>query len=167
MAKIMLLALLLGTSATPASAQDYLQIPANHFSAYSETTLSGVDVHNDSVETIIEKLGLPNEVKTRLNEWSTDHIYEWQTTSYRLRLITRESGWRALHIERLDVWGTRPAGVIGTTGRGLKLGDAIGQARLLYRHRAASNNSASLEIDFDRRGRVNHMQLNNYAPYSW
>jgi hypothetical protein len=166
MVKIVLLTFVLSTFASAGPGQDFLTTAANHFRTYSDTTLSSIEPNTVSLEEIVARLGTPTTVATRSDKWFTNYAYEWQTTRCRLRLLAKGNTHGALRLDSIDVWGDSPDGVIGTTGHGLKLGDTMNHARLLYRtglyrYGLPMKSSVSLEIDFDERARVNHMQLKN------
>jgi len=151
----------------------------NSIIVHSETVLSGVDVRNNSIQQVIEKLGEPSHVtvKPRTERDPTFRIYEWETKTCWIRLIAlNERGPQDPPIRSVDVWGTHPHAEIGRTGRGLKLGDLISDAegiyRLVYFGATIPNDRSSwaafqdygvpsLTIDFDKDGRVNHMRLTN------
>jgi hypothetical protein len=151
----------------------------NSLHIHSETVLAGIDVYNGTIERAIEKLGKPNHVAVSPGTDTTFSVgvYEWQTRTSSLRITAYESASTHM-IMSIDVAGAHPDSGIGTTGRGLKLGDTIGDARRTYGLRPyfattlPDNNGIPgmfigndfephLQIDFDKVGKVNHMKLTN------
>jgi hypothetical protein len=151
----------------------------NSILVHSETVLSGIDVRNNTIQQVIEKMGEPSHVtvKPRTERDPAFRIYEWETKTCWIRLIALNESGLEPPIRSVDVWGTHPHAEIGTTGRGLKLGDLISDAGRIYGLRlyfgaTLPNDRASwasfrdygapsLTIDFDKDGRVNHMRLTN------
>jgi hypothetical protein len=81
----------------------------------------------------------------------------------------------AFYVSHVSVWGTKPEGKLGRTGKGLALGDSINRLRVLYGSRYIERqakdvhtvfiewrDTTGLEIEFDKQGRINHMTL--FAP---
>ena len=151
----------------------------NSLHVHSETVLAGIDVYKDTIERAIEKLGKPSRVAVTPGTVATFTVgvYEWQTRTSSLRIRAYESASKNM-IVSIDVVGAHPDFGIGTTGRGLKLGDAIGDARRIYGLRPyfgttlPDNNGIPgmfiendfephLQIDFDKVGKVNHIKLTN------
>jgi hypothetical protein len=151
----------------------------NSILVHSETVLSGIDVRNNTIQQVIEKLGEPSHVtvKPRTEREPPFRIYEWETKTCWISLIALNESGLEPTIRSVDVWGTRPHAEIGTTGRGLKLGDLMSDAGRIYGLRlyfgatlpndhvfwAAFRDyvAPSLTIDFDNNRRVNHMRLTN------
>lgn len=151
----------------------------NSLHVHSETVLAGIDVYKETIERSIEKLGKPSRIAVTPGTVATFSVgvYEWQTRTSRLRITAYESASNNM-IMSIDVVGAQPDFRIGTTGRGLRLGDAIGVARRIYGLRPyvgttlPGNNGIPgmfigndfephLQIDFDKAGKVNHMKLTN------
>jgi hypothetical protein len=159
----------------------------------SETVVSGVDVYNDSLKQVLEKLGKPSrtEISQPLSELGRTVVigtYEWEGRAAWLKLTTLQADAVEPIITSVEVWGSRPDGEVGTTGRGFKLGDSVADARRLYGLRlyfgvTVSENSTCrpirdldpgpmssfspmLSLEFDREQRVHHMKfvLNNHCP---
>jgi hypothetical protein len=149
----------------------------NSILVHSETVLSGIDVRINTVQQVIEKLGEPSHVtvKPRTERDPAFRIYEWETETCWIRLIALNESSMEPPIRSVDVWGTHPHAEIGTTGRGLNLGDLISNAGRIYglrlylgaifindhafRTAYQDYRAPSLTIDFDKDGRVNHMRL--------
>jgi hypothetical protein len=104
--------------------------------------------------------------------------YEWIQPACDLEIVVFKSRSYSSILSG-EVWGTRPAANIGITGRGLKLGDTIADARRIYGLRLylgvtqselprrillsdaceSLDHRTSLEIGFDESGRVRHMRI--------
>jgi hypothetical protein len=151
----------------------------NSLHVHSETVLAGIDVYKDTIERAIEKLGKPSRVAVTPGPDATFSVgvYEWQTRSSSLRITAYASASKNM-IVSIDVVDGHPDSGIGTTGRGLKLGDAIGDARRIYGLHPyfgttlpdsngipgmfiGNDFKPHLQIDFDKVGKVNHMKLTN------
>ena len=165
-----------------ALAQDFPQDIGNSLRIYSETKLSGIDVSNGTIDGAIRRFGKPRHTIVShgfgLDQAaSIDGIYEWESANWRLKVVVRGDFDRR-GIEQIDVWGTHADAAVGSTGRGLKLGDTVTQARCIYRlpmcfassvpdsHPFTEANPDAyyqpvLEVDFDKGGKVNHMRLIN------
>ena len=149
---------------------------------HSETVVSGVDIRNDNLEQVLRKLGPPDRVKmSSLVESEPEFVattYEWDTTTLRVRIKTHNVEGLRPRIMEVEAWGTSPAGDLGTTGRGLKLGDSIKDARRIYGLRlhfgiTLSDNvrcgdyaeyPPTLALDFDHDDRLNHMAFSFDSP---
>ena len=149
---------------------------------HSETVVSGVDIRNDNLEQVLRKLGPPDRVKmSSLAEWEQEFVtttYEWDTTTSRVRIKTQNVVGLRPKIREVEAWGTNPAGDMGTTGRGLKLGDSIKDARRIYELRqhfgiTLSDNvrcgdyaeyPPTLVLDFDQNNRLNHLAFTLNTP---
>jgi hypothetical protein len=165
---------------------DFLHPTGANLQIHSETVLSGVGVYpcSGKIEDVIQKLGKPlhttvSRSNNRTHTVFVDGTYEWQTKNWRLRIRAQDE-LNAAYITQVDVWGTHADAEVGTTGRGLELGDAISDARRTYGLRSyfgttitGNNNDGwaasvgpldyapTLTIDFDKDGKINHMRLTN------
>ncbi len=153
----------------PAAMADHL--PENKLArGRADTVLSGVDVYKTPMTKAIAELGKPAKV-TDVPSWGRD--YDWQREGTRLQLGTwNDKGDESVPYSA-EVWGAKPAGSIGITGRGLKLGDTLADVRRIYGGRfiKAKHNDGTfhltiqwedettLDLDFDKTGHINHMQL--------
>jgi hypothetical protein len=176
--------------ATPSIAPDSIFSPSSFLTPsgrlliHSETVVSGVDLRRDTLKQVLKKLGKPShiEMSSPRMEWGrtvVTGIYEWQTGKCWVRATTLSERGLDPKITSLDVWGSHPDGEIGTTGRGLKLGDAIRDVRRIYGLRLyfgvtlseedscgldfSPESLLTLSVDFDAEGRVNHLA---FAPTS-
>jgi hypothetical protein len=143
----------------------------------SENVLSGIDLYNNKIDQVIHTLGEPTRVTvSHRTEVSETRVYEWETKACSLRLTASALTDGRLWIESVDVLGAHPDGTVGTTGRGLKLGDSIRDVRRIYGLRlyfgtTVSENKRpqfartgpgcrpSLEIDFDEARVVKNLRL--------
>ncbi len=159
----------------------------------SETVVSGIDVYKDSLKQVLEKLGKSSrtEISQPLSVLGRKVVigtYEWAGQAAWLKLTTLQADAVEPIITSVEVWGSRPDGEVGTTGRGLKLGDSVTDARRLYGLRLyfgvtvsenspcrrirsldpgpMSSFSPMLFLGFDGEQRVHHMKfvLNNHCP---
>lgn len=159
-----LLALFALLLAAPMLADDFAHLRRSTLTTYNESILSAINLPNDTVESVIANLGAPTHV-TKTS--SSVRSYEWERKTCRLKILALDSG----SIIRVDVWGTAPDSTIGATGRGLRLGATIDDARRLYVRFAADiapakewywdcpPSDTKLEIDFNKNGRIDHMKL--------
>ena len=141
----------------------------------ADTVLSGVDVYKSTARQVTAKLGTPTKVADvpSSRDVAGGRDYEWQRDDARLQLWT----WNDKDDESVpysaEVWGTKPAGGIGITGRGLKLGATLADVRRLYGARFSKTrhddgtlqvivqwqDETTLYLYFDRRGHIDHMHL--------
>jgi len=150
----------------------------------SDTVVSGIDVYNDSFKQVLERLGKPSRTETSppRSEWGRTFVtvtYEWEGSATWLKLTTLQQENEEPRITRVEVWGSRPDGEIGTTGRGLKLGETIADARRVYGLRLRFGVTLSekgrpcrlgnyiefsptLSLEFNDEQRVNHMTFPSY-----
>lgn len=157
-----------------------------------EQMLSGIRVGvfrpGETIASVIKRYGHPTTKDdtvvsdgaegTRLYTWqfpglkmsvATYFSHLPESTLWRKRKITTES-----RVAYVDVWGSAPRDRIGTTGRGLALGETLARQKVLYGDRfkalnAASDGSQSVEIwwqdgtcltiDYGANGRSNHFRL--------
>jgi hypothetical protein len=142
--------------------------PQPDYVVRSETVLSGIGLYDTTYERAFEMYGKPTHVKAT---GGVDR-FEWESGSCRLTLVARGK-W----ITSIDVRGTRPDCVFGSTGRGLKLGDRIDDAKRIYPLRYSPGiwlpgyprdcrMHPTLEIDINSAGTISHMTLSdNTACY--
>jgi len=152
--------------ATSVLADDFVHRRRDSLTVDNETVLSAIDLYDSKVEQVIANLGAPSRVAETA---ASERSYEWDRKTCRLKILALDNG----SITRIDVWGTTPDSGIGTTGRGLKLGATIDDARRLYiRFPADSDPTLKgysywdcapsrpvLGIDFGKGGRIDHMKL--------
>lgn len=158
----------------PAALADHL--PENKLArGRADTVLSGVDIYKTPMTKAIVKLGKPAKVTDvpSTPDEGGGRSYEWQRGDTRLELFTwNDKGDESVPYSA-EVWGKKPAGNIGTTGRGLHLGDRLADVRRIYggrfiktKHKDGSfhltiqwEDETTLDLDFDKTGYINHMHL--------
>jgi hypothetical protein len=148
----------------------------------SEHMLSGINVYSTLFTEAIRRLGAPTDFRV-------DEIlvgpppagtvsYVWRKDGVRLEAAAHyyeENGKRIEgELYAVDVWGSRPTiSGVGRTGAGLGLGDTIEDVKKHYGARFFKSQNTkgldhivvqwsdetNLELDFDRSGRIIHMQL--------
>jgi hypothetical protein len=147
---------------------------------HNETAIAGI--HLDYiVEQVIVRLGKPDRVMTHpsAKPGYESKTYEWERPSARLRIAALGDG----RIMRVDVLGRPPDDEIGSTGKGLKLGDTIQEAKRIYLPISKTNSlpewnwnfstpdcpipRSNLELHFDKQGGIDHMNLSNEAVFCW
>ncbi len=176
--------------ASAARADDLLYPRRNVLLIRSDTVLSGIDVYRETIADVIAKIGKPNAVKTlrTVTEGTftfTERGYEWEQEDCVLRIVTTESmDGNSSGIDSVYVRGTRPCGEIGTTGRGLKLGDTMSNARRVYglrpyfgatvpqeRHLTwispgcSTDDRTRLQVDLDEAGKINGMRIDRSETF--
>jgi len=185
--RVALAALIVGTCilAMPSAlGDDFLHPGGNILEVHSETVLSGLDISKATIDEAIERLGRPSDVSftPRSGTTSSTWVYEWQTKVSRLKITVVEY-WITPKIMKIDVWGTAAESRVDKTGRGLRLGDTVDDARRIYRLRSyfgttlpepsgsflsglnGSNFGPILEVNFNSDGKINHMQLTDRGAW--
>jgi hypothetical protein len=97
----------------------------------TESVLYGVNIYTDTIGEVIQRLGEPTRAYALDVENLRTRAYEWETETWRMRVVTATSQWRTA-IYSVDVWGDRMYGQIGTSGQGLRLGDGLRDAYRIY-----------------------------------
>jgi hypothetical protein len=166
-ALILIFVALLGPLAV--TGEDYPRRSGKRLYVQSEPRLAGIDIYKDNSDRAVEKLGRPSQV-TLLPATSimpAYRVFEWKANSCSVRLVSLD--WHR-SIVSIDVWGDCPNSPMGVTGRGLRLGATIGRANRVYAPfgNALSTTGAlfddsapTLQIDFDKTRKVNHLKLTN------
>jgi hypothetical protein len=150
-----------------------------------EHVLSGINVYKTLLTDAVRRLGQPTNIKIMTDEpksgkapSSGDVFYIWEKDGIRLRGATMYYERDGKRIESefysVDVWGVRPTqDGVGITGAGLALGDTIDKVVKCYGDRFFKDRTTKgmvflqlqwtdetvLTVDFDRSGRIVHMQL--------
>jgi hypothetical protein len=142
-----------------------------------EHVLAGVNVYDDSIESVLKRLGKPNKVDSNTNSdyppGSGERSYDWNSNGVRIRVGTEfhtdETTKKVIESAPMivDVWASG-VGSTAKTGKGLALGDGISRIRKLYGPRFQRDahsitlqwkDETSLILDLDDNGRIIHMQL--------
>lgn len=150
----------------------------------SEHVLSEIDVYKGDIHQIIARLGKPDKFEDKEGsdypKGSGERSYFWKWHGTTLRVGTEYYTDPPSHkiIESppifVDIWGHSATGGFSATGAGLSLGATIDSLKKIYGTRflhgknAATlreyvtlqwNDETELDVDFDSKGRVCHMQL--------
>jgi RHS repeat-associated protein len=171
--------------------------------ATADHVLSGIEVNETTIPQVIARYGEPSSFREISSKeegetgppGSGDREYNWVKGGVRMEVVTEFYTSRKTHkviesaVSSVAVWGRAPAGAIGTTGRGLSLGDMVAKARRIYgsdcncgeyKHGTGDQNThgftyryylefpagnyeqealGALIIDADSHGRVVHLQV--------
>ena len=143
-----------------------------------EHVLAGVNVYDDKMPAVIERLGKPDKFEESTSadypKGSGERAYIWTRNGVKLRVATEfytESDSRKV-IESgpmiIDVWGRMKAGKLGHTGQSLSLGEPASRVRAIYGSHFQSDprgmtiqwkEETTLVIELGRKGDIMHMQL--------
>jgi len=109
---------------------------------FSEHSSSGLEVMRSTIPEAITLLGNPSHFREVTNpdqpRGAGDRTYEWTKGGVKLVVGTGFRTDARLHtviespILYIDTYGNLPAGPVGVTGRGLRLGDSLSRAKRLY-----------------------------------
>jgi hypothetical protein len=144
-----------------------------------EIVLAGIDLARWGLAPIakIEKLyGPPSHVdKTPTPPGYSETEYVWEKPGRnKLAVRTRSEGSGPERLVEVDVYGEKPTGRLGRTGRGLTLGCTMRCVEKLYGKRyevlrpagqgrlavwLAWDEDFNLNLDFDEHQRINHIQV--------
>ena len=140
-----------------------------------ETTLSEVDVYKDTIAVVVSSLGRPNKTietqDTSIVAGGRDFI--WKRDGVRLVVGTWNDKGNESTPYSVEVWGPHSNGLLGSTGRGLKLGDTLRAIIRIYGRRFAIykfsdgrtqvtlqwRDNTTLYVYLDRSGHIDHMHL--------
>ena len=135
----------------------------------ADSILCGIDVKNSSVAALSKLLGKPTVVRSDTRIWKTANVKVEVGID---QALNGDNSPGALYISYVEVWGTKPDGKLGRTGKGLALGDTIDRLREVYGTRYIEKlangvhtvsiewrDTTGLQVEFDKNGRVNHMRL--------
>ena len=160
---------------------------------HPETILSGIDIYKASAQEVERKFGNPITIKDGQRYSNKIRTYEWQNGHTRLRIVRLAEGQSSSinsGIFSIDVWGNPDPAGVGVTGEGLRLGDQLKDAKRIYGSRLKNGtpsgfgsepllggfrasvmtgaDSPTLEIEFDKAGRITHLKLvNPCVPFCW
>jgi hypothetical protein len=140
----------------------------------ADTVLSAVNVYHSTMQQVIRKLGQPTSSRTipDAKDIAGGKQYEWKTKEVRLVAVTWDEEKNSVPYS-VEVWGAKPTGKLGITGRGLNLGATLNDVRRVYgirfntsRHDDGTiqlivqwQDETTLYLYFDETGHVNHMHL--------
>ena len=141
----------------------------------SDTVLSGVDVYVSTIAAVEKWMGKPARIEDlpERDNIAGGRNYEWRRPGVRLVLGTWDDQGPHSIAYSVEVWGAKPDGIIGTTGKGLRLGSKLASVRRIYGSRVRRlkrddgtlqvtiqwRDETRLDLYFDWQGRVNHMHL--------
>jgi hypothetical protein len=141
----------------------------------SDAVLSGVNVYGTTIARVEKRLGSPalTETVPETGIVAGGRNYEWRRPGVRLIVGTWNDKGESSIAYSVEVWGRKPDGVIGVTGRGLTLGSTLRAIRQIYGSRFRQikrddgtqqitiqwQDETTLELYLDRQDQVNHMHL--------
>ncbi len=134
-----------------------------------ESVLCGIDLQHASLEDLTKLLGEPTAVREDARVWKTQNVKVEVGID---RVLNPDNTLGQYYVSYVEVWGRKPDGKFGRTGRGLALGDTIERLRALYGNRYVEKGSKGvqtvsiewrdttwLDVEFDGTGHVNHIKL--------
>jgi hypothetical protein len=129
-----------------------------------ETVLSGINVYRTKLDQVIAMYGKPSSQDKDAHGLP---LYIWQKSGVKLQVGTAYDDKDSVY--SVHVWGAKPAGQLGRTGKGLKLGCDLACLKRLYGPKViqhspteamvAYSDETMLTVGFDERGRINHISL--------
>jgi hypothetical protein len=152
--------------------------PSNIAVGKAEDLLGGVSIRNDTVASVIMRMGQPDKFEESTSRdypiGSGERKYEWNRDGIRLRMGTEfYTDKKAMTLVEsapivVDIWGQRGGAKVGITGSGLSIGDDLAKVKSLYGDRFQTDphsvtiqwkDETTLSIDFSNDGHITHMQL--------
>ena len=143
-----------------------------------EHLLAGIDVYKGNIGDAIRMLGKPEKIEDATNPdyppGSGERSYFWRRDGVRLRVGTVYKTDRVTGkiVEGppniVDVWGASSGGGLGSTGRGLSLGDTTTALRTIYGPRYERgdrsmtlqwSDETTMVVDLNTSGQITHIQL--------
>jgi hypothetical protein len=147
-----------------------------------EHVLSGINVYSTLFTEAVKRMGAPTDFKVKEilagSPPAGTVSYVWRKNGVRLEAAAHyfeESGKRIESVlYSVEVWGVKPGlGEVGRTGAGLSLEASLEEVKKLYGDRFLKGRTSKgllyvqlewgdgtqLNLDFDSRGRITHMQL--------
>jgi len=149
----------------------------------AEHLLCGLDVYRSTLTQAITLFGQPATLKEMPGEGGdpAKSYATWERDGMRMGVWTSLRRDREKAINTIDVWGSSSMGLLGASGRGLRLGGTLDQQKTIYGNRFYTNatygsdpnkvesvllewhDGTQLVVDYDAGGRISHMQLNAVA----
>ena len=171
---LLLFALLLSALALGLSAEEMPQAKRAH--GKRETVLGGIDLARKTLEDVKRLYGPPDHVdKTPTPPGFSEIEYVWERPGHnKLAVRTRNAENEPERLVEIDIWGEKPTGRLGRTGRGLPLGCTLRCVERIYgkhyevlrpadRGRLAIwlawDEDFNLTLDFDAHQRIHHIQV--------
>ena len=129
-----------------------------------ETVLSGIDVYRSTLKQVIAMYGKP---ASQEKDAQGLPIYIWQKSGIKMQIGTDYDNPEKVYA--VHVWGAKPAGKLGLTGKGLALGCDKDCVKKIYGDRIIEHHpdeamvvfveGTELTIGFDDHGHINHLAL--------
>jgi hypothetical protein len=127
----------------PAYCADGLFAPRNRLTLKTERVLADIDIYNDTVKSIIARLGPPNSSKTK----SPEEEYTWEKDSCRVRVSVIQGRLESGITNVRRIYGP-PTYLIWKN-----------PSPYLLKFDPSCDTAPVLAIDFNDQGEVEHMQL--------
>lgn len=129
-----------------------------------EHELSGINVYGAKLKHVIALYGKPT---SQDKDKQGLPLYIWQKAGIKLQVGTAYDN--PENVYAVEVWGTKPAGKLGRTGKGLALGCDLNCVRKIYGAKliqpsptealVAFREDTRLRVGLDAAGHVNHIAL--------
>jgi len=129
-----------------------------------ELELSGINVYGTKLKQVIALYGKPT---SQDKDKQGLPLYIWQKSGIKLQVGTAYDN--PENVYAVEVWGTKPAGKLGKTGKGLALGCDLDCVRKIYGAKliqpsptealVAFREDTRLRVGLDAAGHVNHIAL--------
>jgi hypothetical protein len=116
-----------------------------------ETKIAGIDLSRDKLADIIRRYGQPTRVKSWESDrpdWSSQYEYYWLKRGINLhvvveRLPKKDPKWEYIGLVEVDAGTSRK---LGTTGKGLRVGDNLRDLKRIYGSRFKVRNIPKIKI---------------------
>jgi hypothetical protein len=129
-----------------------------------EHELSGIKVYGTKLKKVIALYGQPT---TREKDKQGLALYIWKKGGIKLQVGTAYD--HPENVYAVDVWGSKPNGALGKTGKGLTLGCDLECVKKIYHPKLiqpspseaiiAFSDDTRLQVGLDASGHVNHISL--------
>jgi|tagenome__1003787_1003787.scaffolds.fasta_scaffold20168951_2 hypothetical protein len=146
-------------------------VRAQHFSedqitvtSSPEHKLSGIKVYGMKLQQVIDIYGKPTAQE---KDKQGLPLYIWKKGAIKLQVGTAYDN--PENVYSVEVWGSKPLGVLGKTSKGLTLGCNLDCVKRIYRPKLiqpspseaiiAFNDDTRLQVGLDASGHVNHISL--------
>ena len=150
------------------------RLPENEIAkGKADDVLSSVNVYKTTINQIFTRLDQPTRTIDVLEDKNDGRDYEWDRGEIKLFLGTwNDKGNNSIPYS-VEVWGKRSVGILGITGRGLKLGHTLADVRQVYGDRFSKyqqddgtlrvtiqwQDETTFYLYFDHSGKIDHMHL--------
>lgn len=150
------------------------RLPENQIAkGKADDVLSSVNVYKTTVSQIFSRFGRPTRTIDVLEDKNDGRDYEWDRGEVKLFLGTWNDKGNNSVPYSVEVWGKRSVGVMGVTGRGLKLGNTLEDVRQIYGDKFSKyeqgdgtlrvtiqwQNETTLYLYFDPSGKIDQIHL--------